>query len=756
MVTTLGRPAGTAGPTFTRWALATGGLVLLTAGVWGQTRPNPAYPGAPGGTSSAEPQRFETTSTAIVVDVVVRDAKGALVTDLVPEDFELYEDRLRQSIGSFTVANRGTGIAVAAKKRDAAIRVGGATPGSPADADVPDVTAESGLTALVFDRLAPDSRVLAQKAALSGIPLSGQLQDSTAVFAIDLEVNLVQPFTRDPTEVRAGLHRVGGLNASQFQRRDSKIVELQERRQVLGPELTATVVANRASPSAGGTQAIGSIENELAQNRMESRMLEMFDTLEREQQGYSTTNAMLSVVASLQEMPGRKTIVFFSEGLAVPPAAQAAFRSVVDTANRANVTIYAVDASGLRAESTIGDVRREMTSAGIDRIVQIESGALPIAGSLLRGLERNEDMLRMDPHTSLGDLSRDTGGFLIRDTNNLQSAFRRIDEDMRFHYVLTYAPANQNFDGQFREIDVKVRRPGARVFARRGYFAVRSLSPMPILGYESVPLAALDRTPLPNAFPMRAAGLSFPESARPGLTPILVGMQTDVLSFDLDKAAGVYSAEAVVVVRVRDTRGRIAYKTSQQYLLSGRLGELDAAKSGEILFYRQPELLPGAYSVEAMVFDAKSKRSSARISTVTVPSEASKHARVSSVVIVRRSETVKPGDRDDQNPLYVGDLLLYPDVGVPVRRAEDKELAFFFTAYGRPGSVTQGRLELLSQGRVVSSAPIALAAFDRDGSDPQLQRIPIDTLPQGVYELRVSISDRASTDSKTAKFRIVG
>ena len=144
----------------------------------------------------------------------------------------------------------------------------------------------------------------------------------------------------------------------------------------------------------------------------------------------------------------------------------------------------------------------------------------------------------------------------MRDTNDLQSAFRRIEEDMRFHYVLTYAPSNQNFDGQFREIDVKVRRPGARVFARRGYFAVRSLSPMPILGYESVPLAALDQTPLPNAFPMRAGGLSFPEAARPGLTPILVAVQTDVFSYDVDQAGGTYSAEAIVVVRVRDTRGR--------------------------------------------------------------------------------------------------------------------------------------------------------------------------------------------------------
>ena len=253
---------------------------------------------------------------------------------------------------------------------------------------------------------------------------------------------------------------------------------------------------------------------------------------------------------------------------------------------------------------------------------------------------------------------------------------------------------------------------------------------------------------------MRAGGLSFPEAGRPGLTPILVAVQTDVFSYDVDQPAGIYSAEAVVVVRVRDTRGRVAYKTSQQYLLSGRLDELDAAKAGEILFYRQPELLPGAYSVEAMVYDAKAKRSSARISTVTVPAPESRHARVSSVVIVRRAETVKPGDRDDRNPLYVGDLLLYPDVGVPVRRSTDKELAFFFTAYGRPGTPTTGRLELLSQGRVVSATPIAIDAPRRGGRVPQLQRIPIDSLPQGVYELRVSVSDARGSDSKTATFRI--
>lgn len=136
-----------------RSALALGALLLLTAGVWGQTRPNPAHPGPAAGAPPSTPQslRFETTSTAIVVDVVVRDGKGDLITDLTPQDFELYEDRLRQSVGSFTIANRGTGIAVAARRRTGATRIGGAGTSADAVDETPAATAESGLTALVFD-----------------------------------------------------------------------------------------------------------------------------------------------------------------------------------------------------------------------------------------------------------------------------------------------------------------------------------------------------------------------------------------------------------------------------------------------------------------------------------------------------------------------------------------------------------------------------------------------------------------------------
>ena len=76
---------------------------------------------------------------------------------------------------------------------------------------------------------------------------------------------------------------------------------------------------------------------------------------------------------------------------------------------------------------------------------------------MTRIVERTEDMLRLDPQGGLARLAEDTGGFLVRDTNDLGSAFRRIEEDNRFHYMLTYSPKNEQFDGKFRTIGVKVR-----------------------------------------------------------------------------------------------------------------------------------------------------------------------------------------------------------------------------------------------------------------------------------------------------------
>ena len=214
--------------------------------------------------------------------------------------------------------------------------------------------------------------------------------------------------------------------------------------------------------------------------------------------------------------------MFFSEGLPVSPALSARLDYVIDVANRANVTAYAIDAKGLQSKSLMSNARKEMNDFAEERLNQVATGTDRTEQPLTMAFERVEDTMRLDSRTGLARLAHETGGFLVEQTNNLSSAFRRIDEDNQFHYLLTYSPRNTEFDGRFRAIHVTVRRPGVQVFARKGYRAIRMGPMRPGDSYQTPALALLDRTPVPNAFPIHAAGFSFPDPARPGLTPVLV------------------------------------------------------------------------------------------------------------------------------------------------------------------------------------------------------------------------------------------
>src|SRR4029434_10709557 len=93
-------------------------------------------------------------------------------------------------------------------------------------------------------------------------------------------------------------------------------------------------------------------------------MIQDFDAMERDQQGYATTNGLFAIVGALGKLPGRKSMVLFSEGLTIPPAVLRLFLGVIDAANRANVSIYTMDAAGLRAESEQAKIRDKVNAAG--------------------------------------------------------------------------------------------------------------------------------------------------------------------------------------------------------------------------------------------------------------------------------------------------------------------------------------------------------------------------------------------------------
>jgi hypothetical protein len=295
-----------------------------------------------------------------------------------------------------------------------------------------------------------------------------------------------------------------------------------------------------------------------------------------------------------------------------------------------------------------------------------------------------------------------------------------------------------------------------QVFARKGYRALRMRTPADTAAYEIAALALLDRTPLPNAFTVHAAGFSFPDPVRPGLSPVLVHVSTDALHFDVDTQRGTYAGQAVILVRLRDGEGHEVQSFSQQYVLTGESKDLEAAKKGEILFYREPDLPAGVYTMESIVFDESARKGSARVSTLTIPPRAETSSlSMSSLVLVSRAEetrTAQPADAAPTGPLYVGRTLLYPNLGEPIRKSAAGELSFYFALYGNVTGV-KATAQLLHNGRTVAEGPVQLAP-PTAGIVQHVGRLPIGTLPAGTYELRILVNDGPHDVSRTSYFTL--
>lgn len=188
--------------------------------------------------------------------------------------------------------------------------------------------------------------------------------------------------------------------------------------------------------------------------------------------------------------------------------------------------------------------------------------------------------------------------------------------------------------------------------------------------------------------------------------------------------------------------------------LSGRLNELDAARRGEILFYREPTLDPGVYTVEVAVVDGLGPRASTRVATLEIPRASVSDLRMSSVVLIGKAERVSEG-RDPANPLYVGDLLFYPNAGEPVSRSGDKQLAFFYTVYPGTGfTALESDIELQRNGRILVRTPVTLGPRDVQGRIQQVSRLPLSPLTPGTYEVRVHVRDGRTTLTRSAFFRV--
>jgi len=693
-----------------------------------------------------EPQRAVGTVkegvTAVLVDVVVRDKRGQPVRDLTEADFELLEDGVLQKIGSFTpiqglLPSAGTAAAPA-------------PPAAPATPEPPNA-AGPAVTAIVFHGLELENRKRAVQAAQAYFGDKEEMQDYVGIFGIDLSLTPLVPFTRNGVVVRQALNRMAtgsapGLNSPEMQ---------QQRADAAAAAASATNAANAATGAAGAgnSGAVGTAAGDARLAEMQANIVSGFQDIERNQSGNIASDALLAIVRSLGRLPGRKSVILLSEGLTITDQTARLYYGVIDAANRANVSIYTIDAAGLRP---VGGQRgvRDMV-AGVGNASEGGYSTDAGGGAYTKVLEANEFALRSDPATLLKQLASETGGQSFTNTNNLKTAFERVDSDLRNYYMLGYTPINAAFDGKFRTIQVKVKRSGLTVAARKGYFAVRNLGTSPLSDWEAPALGALEQKPVPNAFPVRAGALLFPERGRPGLVPVIVEVKTAPLTFQPDKDGKSYTSDFTVLVRFLDRDNQVVRKVSQHYEIRGELAQMERAKQGEVVFYRESELPAGVYSMETVVHDAPSGKSSVRFSTVEVPRYQEATLRMSSLVLVRRGETVPEKDRRADNPMMVNGIALSPNLGDTISKTS-KEIPFYFTIYpAKQGPGPDVTIELLQNGQVVTRLPMPVPPADAGGRVQQLGRLPIDQLAAGTYELRAIVKQGDQQVTRSSILRII-
>jgi VWFA-related protein len=711
-----------------------------------------------GAASGQEPPAFGTGVQLVALDLVVRDRKGNAIRDLRPDEVEVYEDGVLQPVAEFRPVSFGLespaeGPAAVAGAPEPAP---GAAPARP--------RGRVNLVAMVFDQLSVQGRRLASKAARDLLGAQLDPDAYVAIFRLDGRLMLVEGFTREragllesidgatlgnaPVFV-SGVQAMGGAVGASANGGDPR---------QRGYDLRVLRPAHSAGDPDAGTpmDGDGALTPERKMANVTLDILRTAEETERTARGNRSLDGLLAVVHGLRDLRGRKTLVYFSEGLQVPPWLDDPFRALASEANRASVSIYSLDVRGLDVAGHMDDARAVLDQAlMVSQSQRLSGGAWHgVTREQARQFETVETSLRMDAQGTLDDLSKATGGFLIGDSNDLALGLRKLGEDTRHYYEVAYAPSDPRFDGRFHRVSVKLKRPGASAQSRAGYFAIPHAVGQPVYGYEGPLLTALAARRRPQAFDHQSAVFRFEADAGRVQHALVVAAPLSRVVFNRDESAGLYLGRVSVLALVKNERGDIVEKVGQDYVIEGRLADLDATRRRQISFVRRVVLPPGKYSVETAVRDGLADRTGC-LATRLVVAPLAPGVRLSSVVGLAGAMPATGEDRDD--PFRVGQVRMTPDLAGRLRAEAGADgLAVYYVVYAQAGAreAPQMTLEVDRAGRVVRRGRVALPPADAGGRIPYVAKVPVEALSPGEYTLRLSVTQGTSTATEEALLQV--
>ena len=650
---------------------------------------------------------FRSTVNLVLVDVVVRDRKGAIVTGLNRNDFELIEDGKPQQIVTFAFEqiegntppiDRGTLLAGAA----------GAVPrvSAPAAATVT-ATAATPLTSedvvghrlltLLFDTssMQPEDVQKAAGEAIKWVDEKMTPADLVAVATIGSSLQVLSDFTSSKEQVHAVLQAFSAADGTAYTSVDAS--------------------------TAASDEAVASATDEAATTDVSAQELDTFNNDVR-------LRALKTLAEALAPIQQKKAILYFSSGMQRNGTDnQVELRAAVNAAVRANVAIYPVDSRGLQA-IVPGGSARQGSRGGI--------------GAFNGSAVTNQFTQLAAQQETLTTLASDTGGTAFLDANDFGEAFGKVTRDISSYYILGYASTNPDKDGRYRRISVRLKNRDMKIEAREGYYADRDFShtakgdrEIQLQEQLSMQIPATD-VPLfvtTGWFRLSTDRYYVPVSiAVPG-SAVPPGKPQDKIT--LDVAGFIRDERNAPVGRIRDT-------------MTVPPANADGLGARQVLYQTGVTLPPGRFSIKVVVRENGTGKMGSFESKIAVPELKQAPVKISSVVLSTQLQQV--GARKSSSPLVRDGVELVPNLTHIVNRTQ--KLYFYYEVYdpAQDSGTPQLRTSLaFYRGRVkVFETPVVertmIDSADRHAAIFQFE-VPAESFKPGLYTCQINVVDEVAS-----------
>ncbi len=400
---------------------------------------SPAQPQPP-----QQPPTFRMAINVVTTDVIVRDARGQFVPNLKTEDFEVYEDNVKQEIASLVMVHGGRtynlemppppppaeGIILPPPRptNDAAGRI--------FVVFIDDLHLDFKNTARVRDLVKKVKEQLVHEGDMFTIVSTG-----TSSIAIDLTYD-IRRFDEAIKKIMGGALKA--TDVIQGPEGAEGPSEVRYRAHVAFS--TAYDMMKQLEAVHNRRKAMIYISNGYDFNPFPKSRSGQVDAA-FESRDDPTRQRMNNQSSDGQVQEQDPTLAQGNEFADADLARE--LSDVTKAANRANTTIYTIDSRGL-----VGGM------PDIDEKIDPTEFQQYLSNSI----------------SSLRVLAEQTGGIPVVNQNDFTRALKRIDAETSDYYMLGYYSNNPDPLKRLRSIDVKVKRPGVDVWSRKSY----SLRPLPV------------------------------------------------------------------------------------------------------------------------------------------------------------------------------------------------------------------------------------------------------------------------------------